>query len=302
MKKFKLFILFSFTLLLLSCSGGSDDLNSPTRNNQNNNSGNTNNNNGNNNNGNSSGNTQNNPLGTNGEITLYSVQGNDIENLIDYNVTGQNLIYQQDIQEHLNLWRLVKKVIPLNYRSKIGEFLIYDGSVDGTNSLSMKIKSDLSKWRLGIAINYANNDQQELIFNIVHEFGFILTQNDIQIDSSIRENTCTNYYNEFGCAYNDSYINQFKNQFWSDIWPEYLVSKNGSELDMQTFYTTYNDRFFSANSAISPEEDIADVFATFVTREEGSTGSSIKEQKIEFMYNFSELVTLRNYIRTNLGG
>ena len=192
-------------------------------------------------------------------------------------------------------------VFPLSYRDKIGEFLIYNGSVTETNGLSVQINNDLSKWKLGIAINYSNDDQQQLIYTIVHEFGHILTLNNDQINTTIREDSCTTFYTDLGCSKSDSYLNQFQNQFWADIWDAFLTAQGDGVMGIQSFYTTYSDRFLVQNSANNPKEDIADAFAIFVTREEGSTGNSIAEQKIEFMYNFSELVSLRNYIRTNLG-
>lgn len=298
MKNIKFFLSFILLFSLLSCSNGGDDLNISNSFNAGNNNGN--NNSGNNNSGNNSNNNQTNPTGEEGEITLYSIINDNLVKIVDYNVSGQELIYQQDTQEHLNLWRLVKKIIPLNYRSKIGEFLIYSGENGHTITQSKKIKSDLSKWRLSIAINRAG-DQPKLIFSIVHEFGFILTQNNDQVDASIRENMCSSYYNEFGCTGNSSYINLFQQEFWLPIWDSYIVSKGGSIIDMQNFYNNHSNYFFYPNSALSPEEDIADVFATFVTRENAAVNNSITEQKIDFMYNFSELVSLRNYIRTNLG-
>lgn len=299
MKNIRLIFLFSLLLVFQSCTSGSDDLNLNNSGsgevNNGNTDGNTDGNNGNSNN------NQSNPVGTDGEITLYSVHGEDISKIVDYQVSGQDLVYQQDLQEHQKLWRLVKKIVPLNYRDKIGEFLIYNGSVTETNGLSVQINNDLSKWKLGIAINYSNDDQQKLIYTIVHEFGHILTLNNDQINTTIREDNCTTFYTDLGCSKSDSYLNQFQNQFWSDIWDSFLTAQGDGIMGIQSFYTTYSDRFLVQNSANNPKEDIADAFAIFVTREEAATGNSIAEQKIEFMYNFSELVSLRNYIRTNLG-
>lgn len=300
MKNISFILLFSLLLVFQSCSDGGEDLNLYNSGSGTNTSGNNNGNNNNGNNGNS-GNNQNNPIGTEGEITLYSVDGEDINKIVDYQVTGQNFIYQQDTQEHLKLWRLVKKIIPLNYRTKISEFLIYDGSVTQTNGLIVQLTNDLSKWKLGIAINYAEQDQQKLIYTIVKQFGHLISLNNDQIDATIRETSCSTYYTGLGCSSVDSYINQFQNQFWSDIWASFIEAQGDGEMGIQGFYMTYNDRFLNQNAATNPKEDFAETFATFVTRASGSIGNSIAEQKIDFMYNYSELVSLRNYIRTNLG-
>lgn len=294
MKNLSKVLLFFTIILLHSCSDSNDDLN------LNNSSANTSGSTGNNGTG-SNGSGTNNSVGSDGDITLYRVQGENIFKIVDYQVSGQNLVYQQDTQEHQKLWRLVKKIIPVNHRTKISEFLIYNGDVNNTNGISVQINNDLSKWKLGLAINNSKGDQQKLIYTIVHEFGHILTLNNSQINSMIRENNCTNFYSYLGCSKNNSYINKFQNQFWSGIWDSFLVAQDSGSLGIQSFYNTYNNHFLTSNSAVNPGEDIADVFATFVTRKNNSNGNSITEQKIQFMYNYSELVSLRNYIRTNLG-
>ena len=64
--------------------------------------------------------------GTEGEITLYSVSAETIQKIRDYQVSGQNLVYQQDVTEHQRLWSLTKKVVPLNHREKMNEFMIFN--------------------------------------------------------------------------------------------------------------------------------------------------------------------------------
>ena len=245
-------------------------------------------------------NGNNNPSGEEGEITLYRVQGESIVKITDYNVTGQDLNYQQDTQKHQELWDLVKKVMPASYRTKMSEFLIYNGDVSGSAGFVFETASDLSKWRMGIAINYAD-DQQELTYTVIHEFGHILTLNNDQVNASISQNSCSTYFTGEGCSKTASYINKLQSQYWVDIWSEFQTAQN-SQTGMQQFYNANSNRFVTQYAATNPGEDIAEVFATFITRNGGVNGNSIAEQKIQLMYNHSELVSLRNYIRGNLGG
>ena len=244
-------------------------------------------------------NNDDNPTGREGEITLYKVNGETITKITDYQVTGQDLVYQQNAQRHQEIWSIIKKVVPPSYRNKMSEFLIYNGEVTGSAGFVFETEQDLSKWRMGIAINYAHN-QQELIYTIIHEFGHILTLNNDQVNASINQSSCTNYFTGEGCAKTSSYIHQLQSQFWADIWTEYQSAQD-SESAMMQFYNTYSDRFVTQYAATNPGEDIAEVFATFVSRNSGVNGNSIAEQKIQLMYNHSELVELRNYIRENLG-
>ena len=154
----------------------------------------------------------NNPNGDPGDITLYKVQGETIVKVTDYNVSGQDLTYQQDSDKHQEIWSLIKKVVPPNYRTKMSEFLIYNGETSGSAGFVVQTQQDLSKWKMGIAINYAN-DQQELTYTVIHEFGHILTLNNDQVDASVTENACQNYFVGEGCAKSDAYINKLQTQF-----------------------------------------------------------------------------------------
>jgi hypothetical protein len=240
----------------------------------------------------------NNPNGDPGDITLYKVQGETIVKVTDYNVSGQDLTYQQDSDKHQEIWSLIKKVVPPNYRTKMSEFLIYNGETSGSAGFVVQTQQDLSKWKMGIAINYAN-DQQELTYTVIHEFGHILTLNNDQVDASVTENACQNYFVGEGCAKSDAYINKLQTQFWADIWNEYQTAQN-NQSGMEQFYNRHQARFVTQYAATNPGEDIAEVFAVFVTRNGGANGNSIAEQKIQLMHNHSELVELRNYIRGNL--
>jgi hypothetical protein len=234
-----------------------------------------------------------------GSITLYRIEGDNIVKVEDYKVTGQDLEYQKDTQKHQEIWTLVKKVVPTEYRTKMTEFLIYNGTTDGSAGFVIEKNSDLTKWKMGIAINYAS-DKQELIYTVIHEFGHILTLNNDQVDASIIESSCTNYFTGEGCAKSNSYIYKLQSQFWGDIWSQFITAQKGGESELQEFYTNNSTRFVTQYAATNPGEDIAEVFATFVTRNTGANGNSIAEQKIQLMYNYPELVSLRNYIRKNL--
>jgi len=245
--------------------------------------------------GNNGGGTQ---TGTDGEITLYRVAGSAIEKIRDYQVSGQDLVYQNDVTRHQELWRLTKDVVPQSHRNYMNEFMIYNGEVTGSAGYVYETAEDLSTWQMGLAINYAD-DQNELLYTIIHEFGHILTLNNTQLDSSISSGSCSNYFPGEGCAKAAAFINKLYSLGWADIWNEYQQAQ-GSASTMQTFYNQHQDRFVTNYAATNPGEDIAEVFATFVTMTERPAGNNIAERKILLMYDEPELVQLRNYIRGNL--
>ena len=241
--------------------------------------------------------------GGSGEITLYTVSGSDIVKEKDYQVSGKSLDFQKDVAKHQEIWELTKKIIPANYLAKMSRFLIFAGEGDGTAGYVLETKSDLSKWEMGIAIDFAYeggfNADGELAYTIIHEFGHILTLEIAQVDASITANNCSNYFTGEGCARKEAYINKLQTRYWADIAEEHL--NIGDDYDKQdAFYSKYQDRFVTNYASTNPGEDIAEVFATFVTRNGGANGNSIAEQKIQLMYDHAELNSLRDFIRGNM--
>ena len=254
-----------------------------------------------NNNGNNNSTGQ--QTGTDGEITLYKVENGNISKISDYKVSGQNLAFQKDIAKHNQIWDLVKKIVPENQLVKMSEFMIYDGEVSGSAGYVVDIKTDLSKWQMGIAINYAYdggfNNGGELAYTIIHEFGHILTLNDTQLNAAITRANCSNYYPGEGCAKSSSYINELFQNYWKDIANEHEQAQN-NQTAHQAFYNKYQDRFVTAYASTNPGEDIAEVFTNFVVKKNKPSGASIAEKKMLLMYNRSGLIDFRNHIRKNL--
>ena len=240
--------------------------------------------------------------GGDGSITLYKVEGNTISKTQNYDVSGQLKEAQDDVAKHQEIWELIKKIVPENYMSKIGEFVIYWGDADGSSGYVTENSADLSVWKMGIAIDYAYeggfNADGELAYTIIHEFGHILTLDNTQVDASVSENNCQNFFTGEGCAKTNSYINQLQTRFWADIWSEFEKARE-SESGMQDFYSKHRDRFVTQYAATNPGEDIAEVFATFVTSNNNPNGISIADKKVQLMYDYPELIALRDFVRGN---
>lgn len=240
--------------------------------------------------------------GDQGEITLYSVANQSLTKVKDFEVTGAYLTLQNDTEKHDAIWEMVKKVIPESNMDKISEFLIYAGATTETLGFVIQTNDDLSKWKYAIAIDLAYesgtlNGDGELLHTIIHEFGHVVTLNNDQVDASIDESSCTNFFVGEGCAKSNAYINLLQTKYWDDIWDEY--NNIGSEEAQNSFFTKYQDRFVTDYAATNPGEDIAEVFAAFVQRAGGVNGTSIAEQKIQLMYDETELTNLRTFIRSS---
>ncbi len=232
-----------------------------------------------------------------GSLTLYRVTEDDISKIKDYSVGADLLPFQQDYGKHIQMWEFVSRLIPLSERDKIGEFEVFHGG-NGLAGYVLPIdNNDLGKWRFALAIDLAENLESidfEALFTYVtlHEYGHVLTLNDEQVQVSASD-ACPDYFTGEGCSRSNSYINRLYELGWKDIYNE--LDENNPE----ALYEKYKDRFVSDYAATNPGEDIAEVFAFFVTQQNKPSGNSIADQKIKLLYEFPELVKLRNEIRSN---
>ncbi len=245
---------------------------------------------------------------TGNAITLYGIDGENIVKIRDYDVEGGNLELQKDVSKHMEIWELVKKIVPSDYLPKIKEFKIYAGIFkEKDNVVAGYVVPDnsLSVWQMGIAIDYAYlggfNKNNNLTFTITHEFGHILTLNKTQLDGSVEKSNCTNFFIDElkACSKKEAYINKFENEFWKDIWGDYTNAQS-TESGKKEFYEKYESHFITEYASSTIKEDIAEVFSFFVAIDEKPIDNSVKYLKINSMYNYPELISLRNYIRGNI--
>lgn len=237
-----------------------------------------------------------------GGITLYSVNGYNIDKTTDYKVTGKFLELQKDSKKHTETWALVSKIIPNSYITFFNEYLVFTGEENGVAGFVVQTKNDLTKWQIGIAIDLAYdggfNKDGELSYTIIHEFGHVLTLNDTQVNSKKDETDCQNYFPGEGCAKEGSYINVLYQKYWKDIHNEFQEIGD-DESKKEIFYEKYQDRFVTQYASTNPGEDIAESFTHFVIFDK-PTGDTYANKKVQLFYNYPELVELRNYIRKSL--
>jgi len=236
--------------------------------------------------------------GGEGELTLYKVNGDNLEFVKDYNIESNLQSFQDDKGKHQKMWEFTTSLIPLEERDKIAEFEVFHGGGDLLGYVLPIDDNDLSKWRFALAIDAANNlnsiDFSDFFtFVTIHEFGHVLTLNDEQVNAGGGAGSCSNYFTGEGCSTRTSYINELYKIGWSDI----INSHNENNPDAT--YNKYRDRFVSDYAATNPGEDIAEVFSFFVINNSAPTGNTIADQKIKMMYNYPELVKLRDDIRSS---
>jgi len=235
-------------------------------------------------NGGNGGNVEGVSLDQDGGIALYRVDG---QNIIKTDSKNVNPNWMNDEVKHNDIWNMVTTLIPADKRRWMTTFEIFDG---GGQLLGYvyNATADLTSWNFALGIDSAYPDGQNLetsgdfVHTIIHEYGHIMSLNDEQLK---------------GCARSDSYLNGFYNRFWADIANEHSAISEDDYDELDAFYSKYQDRFVSDYAATNPVEDLAEVFSYFVTGNSQPTGNQIKDEKIRYLYEFPELVSIREHMK-----
>lgn len=169
---------------------------------------------------------------------------------------------------------------------------------------------------LSISHNFPEYDPYQKYF-LIHEFGHMLTLNEEQVnideevvladdddyEALLEESAaeCDTFYT-MGCMGEDSYLYAFYKQFWEDIYPDFQHIDWDDETDYEDFFFDNEERFMSSYQGTDPSEDIADAFAQFVmmNSEDIDGKAEMKYDKLQFFYEYDELVELRTRILENM--
>ena len=258
------------------------------------------------------------------EIIFYDVSGDEIFFNQSSKLPSFLQHWQDDATKHHKIWNVFVKLIPESQRN-VNQFYI---TTDGIGMIGGGVNRDLedvSMWSLFYDISdvYPNGvyNEKEVIHTTIHEFGHILTSNidQIEVYEELVDFSSENYDEYYdiksqecfpnlmvvdGCAKSNSYINQFYQEFWGDIssdWDEIQMIVDDDEYyeESDLFYEKYQDHFVTVYASTNIDEDIAESWTAFVLNDK-PTSNLISSQKIQFFYDFPELVELREHIRQKI--
>ena len=245
----------------------------------------------------------------------YTIEENDIALL-----SGIGAVSHQEI------WDYFAALIPYEYRENMVEFVVFtDGAgetlamVDSYQYYDEDNNPSYDEWILNVDLEdsfingvlYADSgDIGGLTYTLIHEFAHLLT---LQMDQVERVywyteeeyqtafDACEGVFIREGCAYEDSYINDFYEEFWVDIYDEwdeiqYILDDDEYYDALYDFYLGHEEKFVNDYAATDMGEDIAESFAYFVIQKKPK-GNSEWEKKMLFFYDYDEFVDLRTSIR-----
>lgn len=205
-----------------------------------------------------------------------------------------------EMKRYQLLWNYVITLMPDSATDYVDKFEVGSDGKDGTMAFVYPTTESLKAFVLNLDIKDMTNsngdfNKKDMDETIVHEFGHIITLNHTQM-TSVSSDT---YETQEGILAKDSYMNQFYDSFWKDKTDMYLLSNDEGyrEYDVERLYGDHATWFVSDYAATNVEEDISESFRVFVL-EDKPNGNTIKDQKkVNFFYQFPELVTMRDEIR-----
>ena len=211
-------------------------------------------------------------------------------------------------------WAYYKKIFPFKetnqYIKKM--VLMTDGPDEKTGALASLSKNN-DQWQLIIDItdvNFETNNKKKLyesVYTLVHEFGHLLTLNKTQITPTNKglQDEGEPYLTDEGQAKKRSYLNKFVSLFWKDhmlgewdtIQREHCHTEASCVEKLYDLYSDNHTEFVTDYAAESPEEDIVESWTAFVLRPKFKNPRTIAQKKVNFFYQFPELVRYRSIIK-----
>lgn len=143
--------------------------------------------------------------------------------------------------------------------------------------------------------------QSDTIAILIHEYGHLLTWNEANF---VVSETCPDdqfYFKPYWECYNtDSYMNLYYHEFLKVYDEQWLHAGNTTVEERLAFYETHKDSFITTYATLNPIEDIAESFSFFMLTPYNDSPQTVAEEKVNFFYQFPELVEYRAFVLKEL--
>lgn len=203
--------------------------------------------------------------------------------------------------QHRAYFSKVFNLIPNDYAKKINHLLIFDGADVNYEAFVETIPPDHDKWSYAVHQNsLANPDSKQSTQLMVHEFGHIVSYEEISGVPKPLNSNCHDYYLiSTSCPLQNSYLGQFAQKFWteSDLDRVEKIPENDHQALWQ-YYKSHEDKYVNEYAVAGPEEDFAESFMFYVFNL--SVAGQVSQAKIDFLASFPHLQQLKNHVENNL--
>ena len=161
---------------------------------------------------------------------------------------------------------------------------------------------NIANRKLGMPSNLLPHWLQSYTVTILmHEYGHLLTMTEKDF---VLTDTCAAdqfHLEPYGICYNaDSYINLYYQAFLKEYEEQWLYVEYRTSEERIAFYEENKDLFVTTYATVTPFEDIAESFAYFMLTPYNDSPQTVPEEKINFFYQFPELVEYRAFVLKEL--
>ena len=205
-----------------------------------------------------------------------------------YQVQGDEIVLLEGDPEpwHRDAWDRWVELVPASDRWRVGRFETIEGSSDGQLE---PVSESLEVWVLRVA----DLDPGVLDVALIHELAHLISLGPGQIlPETAGSDECPTYLAIEGCAVAGGVFDQFVTAFWDEEWTEGTAAAAAR-------YEAGRDEFVTRYAATNPGEDLAETFVFFVYRLRPE-GPTLADEKVRFLWEFPEMVELREALRLRL--
>lgn len=196
----------------------------------------------------------------------------------------------QKNQDDAKIWKQIQDLSPDLFTAQfIDTFQIFNAPDDDTLAFVDDADGD-GKYRIGVnRPQHTASTKDEQIKTLIHELGHIPTLNQTQ--RSTEASACEVYTTDEGCFATSSILGHFVSRFWTK-------AQQNRAAAGETVY--HEDDFVTEYAASSPEEDIAESFAYFVTQSNPSKLSPTQREKMTHFASYEEATKMKKYMRQSI--
>ncbi|MBX2844957.1 MAG: hypothetical protein KTR13_01995 [Saprospiraceae bacterium] len=244
-------------------------------------------------------------------LTRYTVNG-DVKTFDrDYEVDPDIVSYREDKALHTRMFERFTGIVPSGRRQFVKQFTPFHGGDVIAGYVYPLNGSNRTEWNIGLdvltmeveeasiqaSINNPNQDPNYVAsFTTIHEYGHLLSLFADELD--LNATNCTNFESTYGCLVDDAILQAYYDEFWAADYDEYLtvLGQVGQDGISDAWYDRDPSAFTTRYAATDPQEDFSESFAWFVFRNP-PTENTIEDQKLNFFYDYLDLVALRTTMR-----
>jgi hypothetical protein len=199
---------------------------------------------------------------TGGEDTLIFLNAHYV---VDGNLGS--LCFGDEDPTLIQAWQILSAITPggqLNDLALFAGFIEDENDDSGTLAFVNALDDFGSAFQMSVNLNAADDDQNEFMLTMAHEFSHVFTALPFELDRSVEPQDCLTYYNGEGCYTDDSLMADWIATFWGDGLIDEIDPYADASPDDGQARCDANPGFLGAYAASSPEEDFAESFSAFV--------------------------------------